>query len=550
MLNIALSVNNTAGIIEYYRIEVLPLPNNPKSYIISNMNSHLKTNKLPSKTGIYKFLNQKGNILYIGKALNLKYRVQSYFKTDFPDRPWLKQMIPQIHDIETIQTENEIEALILESNLIKKYRPKYNTELKDGKQYAWILIDTRASFPKVRRTRGLKAKGRHFGPYPDGRPINRMLKYLRHLYPHANCKLKFYPDRDPAKVKTKRVCLYYHLGQCPGPCDNLMSSTEYKKNIDNIVKTLQGKKQGHIKKLEKNMLSLSQNRKFEKAAVLRDKISDLRYLSQRIDITPGDTEQEYRQIRKLRNLAGIKQAIKLLNLNIPEFRINNLRIECYDISNIAGQIAYGSMTVSIGPNIEKSQYRIFKIRDENAKDDTAMLKRVLKRRLRYLNPKTSHESPMQSSESFLKKPDIILLDGGKAQLTSATKIMSQSGIALIAISKGKRLKRAGIQQKDEFWIILNNKIKKINIKSPFIFQQLRDEAHRFAIKHHRKGRKLLQKKSVLDTIEGIGPKRKKILMKKFKTISKIKSATVEQISQTIKNKKVAQRIYTELNTNS
>jgi excinuclease ABC subunit C len=468
-------------------------------------------------------------------------------------------MIPKIHDIQTIVTGNEIEALILESNLIKKYKPKFNQSLKDDKKYAWIHINTYKKFPKIKRTRQTDESGQYFGPYPDGRPINRMLKYLRKLYPYADCNLEFYPERKKEDVKKSRICLYYHLDQCPGPCDNLLTPDKYKKNIYNIIKTLKGKKKSHLKHLSRKMQRLARKQKFEKAAEIRDKIKDLKYLSQRIDIDFGDTEEDFKRIREERYLAGLQEAISKLGINIPQHKIKTMRTECYDISNIKGQIAYGSMVVAIGKKVQKSQYRIFKIKDPKSTDDTSMLKEVLQRRLKYFDTNKKYKTHKaknnkkrnlkktnsnRNTESLLQKPDLIILDGGRGQLSKIYKIIPSS-IGLMGISKGKHLKRAGKKQVDEFWKVSSDKIvRKIKISSPYIFQQLRDEAHRFAIKHHRKGRRHMQTQSVLDEITGVGPKRRKALLKKFKTVDKIKKTSVATLNEVIKNQTVAKRIHT------
>jgi len=302
------------------------------------------------------------------------------------------------------------------------------------------------------------------------------------------------------------------------------------------------------------MAKLARTEHFEDASAVRDKISDLKYLSQRIDIGLGDTEQEFKKIRYSRHITGLKEAITKLGLNIPEHMVKRMRVECYDISNISGQVAYGSMAVAIGGQIEPSQYRIFKVRDEGEKkkDDTAMMKHVLTRRLRYLTMGTAGQDGKYKykKESLTRKPHIILLDGGKPQLSVISSIVPND-IGLLAISKGKHLKRAGKHQRDEFWRKnTEGIIRYTRFKNPFIFQQLRDEAHRFAIKYHRKGRRYLQKKSALDQIDGIGPKRKKLLMNKFKTVSNIKKASTEEITEVIKNSKVSKSIHLALNKKS
>lgn len=502
----------------------------------------LEIEQLPTTFGVYQFTDEEGTILYIGKAINLRSRVRSYFQSDHLDRPWVAQMIPLIHDVEVIQTENDVESLILESNLIMKHKPKYNSAGKDDKRYAWILINTRAVFPIVEKSRDLGRKGRHFGPYPDGRAVNHILKYVRKIYPYRDCKLQMYPNRKSVEVKKSRLCVYYHLGLCSGPCDNLISSKDYKVDIQNIVKTLTGKKKSHVRELRHRMDHYAHRQQFEKAATIRDKIQDLLYLSQQIDIQFGDAEDEFKEIQEARFVAGISEMISLLGLNIPEHKIKNTRIECYDISNISGEITYGSMVVSEGTKIRNSEYRIFKVREKKKSNDPEMIKRVLERRLKYL----SNDNPDQTQESLLKRPHIILLDGAQPQL-SAIKEIIPDNIGLVAISKGKHLKRAGDKQIDEFWTISRDKsekpeFKKIRLANPFLFQRLRDEAHRFAIKHHRQGRRYNQKKSILDEIPGIGPKRKKALMTKFKTIEKIAAATDDELIEVLKSKPEAKAV--------
>ena len=276
-------------------------------------------------------------------------------------------------------------------------------------------------------------------------------------------------------------------------------------------------------------------------------------MSQRIDVQYGDAEDEFKQIQQNRYLAGIREAINQLSLNIPEHKLKNTRIECYDISNISGEVTYGSMVVSIGPDLKSSQYRIFKIREEKQSNDPEMMKRVLQRRLKYLDENSKNISlntVKKESESLFKKPHIILLDGAQPQLSAVKDILPDS-IGLLAISKGKHLKRAEDTQDDEFLKIgKEGKFEKVKLENPFLFQRLRDEAHRFAIKHHRKGRRFNQKKSVLDEIPGIGPKRKKALMKHFKTVEEIASASEKELNEVLNNKAAAKQITDFFDKNS
>jgi excinuclease ABC subunit C len=458
----------------------------------------------PRKTGIYKFFDQKNNILYIGKALNLKARVSSYFRDEHHDRPQIIKMIPLITKIETIVTENEVESMILESALIKKYKPKFNVEFKDDKSFAWIHISTYDKFPKVKIVRSIKKgefeKGKLFGPYPKGKPVKRVFDYIRKLYPFCTCK------------NPKDLCLYYHLNLCPGPYHGKISQEHYRENINNIVKFLSGKKRNLVTKLKKEMQDYAKKHDFEKAANLRDKVEDLEYLSQKISISPFESEQEYLNSRyeKIRN--------SLITLS-KQLGISNLkRIECFDISNIQGKFAYGAMSVAINGRLAPEEYRIFKIKELQEANDPGMLKEVLSRRLKHG-----------------RKPNLILIDGGIPQL-SALKDLIPKGIKLMGISKEKK------NQSDNFWFLNGVIIKKMKVDYPFLLVELRDEAHRFGVKYYRKSIGKYMKTSTLDSIEGIGPRRRKALIKHFGSVEKIKSASFDELYSVLKNKTVVKKI--------
>ena len=484
------------------------------------MNSVIKRklNTLPDVSGVYKFLDEKGNILYIGKAINLKKRVYSYFYLDLIDRPRVKQMIPLVKDFEIIETNNEIEALVLESALIKKYLPSYNTDLKDDKSYAWIYIDTKSEFPTVKIVRTLKKgeykNGRLFGPFPSGFTIKRVYSYLRKLYPFCTCK-----------NKDCKSSLYFHIGLCPGPYAGAISKDDYRKNINSIIKFLSGKQENHIKRLEREMRVYSKNEEYEKALQLRDRIKDLRYIGQDIDFTYYDDIESYESKREKARKSSFDYLA--MELGISELK----RIECYDISNIQGKYAYGSMVVASDGVIDRSSYRVFRIKESDTPNDFIMLKEVIRRRL-------------SMRESI---PDIILIDGGKGQLSSVNSLIPKN-ITLMGISKGKYLKRKGKKLNDEFWICKEGQIYRINIESPEILIDLRNEAHRFAITYFRKRSIKESKISVLDRIEGIGVKRRKELLRKFGSLDMIKKAKYEDIYSVVKNRKVVDRIVKELST--
>lgn len=462
---------------------------------------------IPQKTGIYKFFDKDKKILYIGKALNLKSRVSSYFKNSHIDRPHIVKMIPQICNVQTIVTENEVESMILESALIKKYKPKFNIEFKDDKSFAWIYISTKEKFPTVRVVRSIKKnefkEGMLFGPYPKGKPVKRIFNYIRKLFPFCTCK------------NPKEPCLYYHLNLCPAPYHNKISPEDYRENINNIIKFLKGNKRNIVKNLKKDMLTYAEKLDFESAALLRDKIDDLEYLSQKITVSPFDSEVEYANNRyeKIRN--SLITLSKQLNISRLQ------RIECFDVSNIQGKFAYGAMSVAINGVLESDEYRIFKIKNFSKPNDPNMLLEVVTRRL-----KNS------------KKPDLILLDGGITQLSGISKLLKKD-IQVLAISKGKRLKK---KRRDEFWILGKKGFENINIKFPYLLLQLRDEAHRFGVKYYRRSIAKHMKKSALDDIEGVGEKRKTLLLKNFDSVENIKRASFEEINSVLKNQRISQKI--------
>ncbi len=495
--------------------------------------SQLKLNLLPESPGIYKFLDKKGKILYIGKAINLRNRVRSYFSSDLYDRPRIKQMVPYIFDIEITETNNEIESLVLESALIKKYQPFYNSDKKDDKSYVWIYISTKEKFPTVKIVRKISnkefKKGVLFGPYPSSAATKRIFTYLRKIYPFCTCK-----------KENSKECLYYHLGLCPGPHQGHISEQDYRKNINEIIKFLKGRKRGQIKEMERQMSAYSKERNYEKAAQLRDRVNDLKYLGEQIDLFPEDTEQSYKERREellKKQFSDLKNELGLKGLE---------RIECYDISNIQGKQAYGSMVVAVNGQIRRDMYRIFKIDDIEGPSDPAMLRRVLERRF-----------AKENRDKYPRVPDIILIDGGKSQLAAVSSmykvdssVVIPKEITLLGITKGKRLKRKGSKQVDEFWLLLqknegdksSKQIERIDILNSSILIDLRDEAHRFAILHHRKSRIKNSKLSQLNRIPGVGYKRRKELMKYFKSVDNIKKATEEDINKVLNNEKVSKEV--------
>jgi len=433
-----------------------------------------KLNKLPNNPGVYTFLDNKKRILYIGKATNLKSRVGSYFQGRDERGIRIVSMVAQIADIKIQETDSVLEALILEANLIKKFQPKYNVERKDDKSFSYVTI-SKEEFPRIEIVResnlnkisndqfpmtnkipnpksqikknilNTKYQIRYtkvYGPYTSKKQLEIALKIIRKIFPyHSN------------KQKTEKGCLDFQLGRCPGPYAGAISREDYAKNIRGIRMILEGKKKSLIKSLEREMKDFSKKNEFEKAVELRNKIFALKHIqdvalitSENFSLTPALSRRE----------RGNEE--------------ENLRIEAYDISNISGQYAVGSMVVFFNGEPDKSQYRKFKIKTIEGSNDVGMMVEVLFRRFRHLE---------------WLKPDLILLDGGKGHLNMAEKVLKELGleIPLVAVAKGPDRKNAKIQ--------MTNDKQTMNYKLPTtnFIKNIMDEAHRFAISYHKKLRK-------------------------------------------------------------
>jgi excinuclease ABC subunit C len=486
----------------------------------------LKIENLPRSAGVYKFYDESGTILYIGKAVNLSNRVPSYFKDTHFDRPHIIPMIPLISNLEVIETENEIEALVLEAALIKQNMPKFNVMLKDDKSYAWIFIATKEKFPSVRIVRTIKKNefknGKLFGPFPSGYTVKRIFNYLRKLYPFCTCK------------NEREEKLYAEMGLCPGPNLGLINEVDYRKNIDGLIDFLSGRIKRPINDLEQKMREYSKTFQFEKAAQIRDKISDLKYMSTKMKVDFFESENVYVQKKKMMVTSEMEDMLELVGI---KRKIN--RVECYDISNISGTNSFGSMTVAMDGDLRPAHYRIFKIKTVVGPDDPASLREVITRRISNIGQNVD--------ESLNDAPDILLIDGAKSQLGQVVDMIPKS-ILLFGISKGRKYKRRGGAKRDEFWYVNRetNEITQIFPKSHTLLTRLRDEAHRFAIKHHRLARGKNSNKSILDTIAGIGPKRKRDLIKKFGSVEGIRSSTIDEIDLVLKNKKLSELLLSEL----
>ncbi len=587
------------------------------------MNTQLenKLKNLPAEPGVYLYKNDKGKIIYIGKAKNLRNRVRSYFHSSV-DSPKTQIMVSKVADLEMIITNSEMEALILENNLIKQYKPRYNVNLKDDKSFPYIRI-TNEPYPQIFSTRTVVKDGsRYFGPYTDVKSMKNSLRMINKLFKIRSCK--YWIDDEVIKQKKIKVCLDYHIKKCDGPCEGLISEKDYNAMVNQVVKLLRGKTDELINELKSEMDEASANLEFEKAADIRDKINQLEVYSsrQKVVLTSGDDKDilsaaiegkdvaatilnirngrlvgkrqlnltseksddlgeiynavikfyynEYVDIpkeivleiepndkdaliewlsekgnRKLSFVIPQRQSeaksllqmckqnailqLKEIQLqrikkegNIPyvlsalqrDLRLKNLprKIECFDISNLQGTDTVASMVVFVDGKPKKSLYRKFIIKDVEGPDDFASMREVIKRRYSKL---------LEENEQF---PDLIIVDGGKGQLSSAIEILNELGVKdQPIIGLAKRLEEVFIPGISE-----SQSIPKTS-SSLKLIQHIRDEAHRFAITFHRSRRDKRTLQTELTEIPGIGPKIAEKLLIHFDSIEAIKQAATAEL---------------------
>ena len=344
---------------------------------------YIDKSKLSQRPGVYQFKDSLGNILYVGKAINLYHRVASYFSKDVIGRT--AELVSRIAGIETIIVESELEALILEANLIKKFLPPFNIRLIDDKDYLYIGL-TKEDFPKVKtyRKQDLKVVKKFWGPFPSSRTVRDTLKQLRRVFPWCSN-----PPRSASQGETLRVCFYHHLDLCPGACAGQISKEDYNKILRRFSNFLDGKKDELIEELTSEMQGYAQKQQFERAQVVKRVIEGVLYLTQTQRVKNYLENPNFLEDEKRLALLQLQKDLKLAKL--PE------RIEGYDISNIQGEDATGSMVVLTNGEIDKSQYRKFKIHIAGKPNDVGMHKEMMNRRLKH------PEWPL---------PDLIIVDGG------------------------------------------------------------------------------------------------------------------------------------------
>ena len=580
---------------------------------------------IPSEPGVYLFKNNKGRVIYVGKAVNLRNRVKSYFSSQHGDSPKTQALVKNIADLDYLLTDSEVEALILESNLIKKHKPKYNIRLTDDKSYPYLRVTLQEDFPRLEIVRTVKKDGsRYFGPYTNVGAVHETLKLLKRVYPLRSCK-------QSSLKKQERPCLNAFIQRCAAPCQGQISKEDYRKMVAEIVLFLEGKQETLARRLEKQMKEAAERLDFEKAAEFRDQLLSVDKVREKQKIVSGSFEdmdvlnyaqgaeracvqiffvrsgkvmggdhfileggpemegveilsaflkQYYYQTKYIPSqillpeevpekeiltswlgekrggkvvlkfpqrghkkellelasknaLENLQQEIKLREqrlqkeelalteiahtLNLPE---KPFRLECYDISNIQGQEAVASMVVFEEGRPNRSQYRRFKIKTVEGPDDFASMAEVIRRRF---------EKGLAGDERFSVMPDLVIVDGGKGQLSAARQVMKKLGIAQIPT--------VGLAEEEEE-IYCEGRSFPVELprdsQGLYLLQRIRDEAHRFALNYHRllRGRRNLA--SVLDDIPGLGAQRKMALLQYFNfSLQKIRQATLEELQEVV-----------------
>lgn len=461
-----------------------------------------KIKKLPDSPGVYKFLDSKRRIIYVGKALRLKKRVSSYFRQGRARDARLEMLVSEVRDIKFIRASSEAEALIYEAGLIKDHRPKYNIDLKDDKSYPYLKLTLSEKYPRLIITRRRTSDGsRYYGPFVNAKLLKEAVSFMKKVFPLRTCRRM-----------RKSLCLEYHIGQCVGPCEGKVTREEYTRLLGQLEKFLEGKKDDLIKGLEKEMKSYSQKKEYEKALNVKKRIEALTAIQQLHDRAQHPIFGELDELQ-----------------NVLELKKMPLSIECFDISNIGGTKAVGSMVRFVGGSPRKADYRKFRVKITGRIDDYSMIREVVRRRYSRL---------LGEGKNL---PDLVLIDGGKGHLLSARKELNELGLKSLAL--------AAIAKEHNHLYTENRKLPvrlSPGSRLLLLIQRIRDEAHRFAITYHRSLRRKDKFLTVLRSIRGIGPSKEKRLLDKFKNVEGLKKATLEDLVKaglTRKEAKDVRRLY-------
>lgn len=610
---------------------------------MENFNIQEELKKLPGKPGVYLMHDEKDAIIYVGKAISLKNRVRQYFQSSRNKGAKIEQMVTHISRFEYIVTDSELEALVLECNLIKEHRPKYNTMLMDDKTYPFIKVTVNEPFPRVMMARRMKKdKAKYFGPYTSAGAVKDTIELIRKLYHIRSCNRSL-----PKDIEKERPCLNYHIHQCYAPCQGYISREEYRKSIDEVVRFLNGNYDPILKELEEKMLDASENLEFEKAIEYRELLASVQKIAQKQKITDtagddrdiiamasegedavvqvffirggrligrdhfylkiaeNDTKSEIlssfikqfyagtpyipaelmlpeeiedqeiieewlttRREHKVRlripkkgtkeklvelaqknaqmvlkndkerlkreegrTIGAVKELEKILGLT------GIIRMEAYDISNTNGFDSVGSMVVYEHGKPKRNDYRKFKIKSVQGPDDYASMNEVLTRRFEHGLRERQDESETGGFQAF---PDLIMMDGGRGQVNIALEVLEKLNlhIPVCGMVKDDNHRTRGLY--------FNNVELPIDRNSECfrLITRIQDEAHRFAITFHRQLRSKGQVHSILDDIPGVGPARRKDLMRSFENIEAIRNATVDNLKELPSmNEKSAQEVY-------
>lgn len=608
-----------------------------------NFNIQEELKKLPGRPGVYLMHDETDQIIYVGKAISLKNRVRQYFQSSRNKGVKIEQMVTHIRRFEYIVTDSELEALVLECNLIKEHRPKYNTMLMDDKAYPFIKVTTGEEYPRVMLARQMKKdKARYFGPYTSSQAVRDTIDLIHKLYHIRSCNRSF-----PKDIGKERPCLNYHIKQCEAPCQGYISQEEYRKSIDEVIRFLNGNFDMILKDLEDKMMAASEALEFEKAIEYRELLNSVKKVAQKQKITdssgedrdvmavacqdedavvqvffirggrligrdhfylriseedkkseilnsfikqyyagtpflPGElmlpeeieeqelleswlsakkgqkvtirvpkkgtkeklvelAEENARMVlskdkerlkrEEGRTIGAVKEIASLLGLE------QIVRMEAYDISNTNGFESVGSMVVYEKGKPKRNDYRKFKIKSVKGPDDYASMREVLTRR--FTHGLKEREENAEAGK-FTTFPDLILMDGGRGQVNIALQVLDELklNIPVCGMVKDDNHRTRGLYYNNvEIPIDRNSEAFKL-------ITRIQDEAHRFAIEFHRQLRGKGQVHSVLDDIEGIGPARRKALMRHYLSLDAIRSATVEELAQLPSmNEKAAESVY-------
>ncbi len=605
--------------------------------------------KLPAKPGVYIMRDKQDTIIYVGKAIILKNRVRQYFQSSRNLSVKIQQMVEHIDHFEYIITDSEMEALVLECNLIKEHSPKYNTMLKDDKSYPYIRVTTNEAYPRVLFSREMKKdKSKYFGPYTSVSAVKDILELLRKIYKIRTCNRVL-----PKDIGKERPCLYYYMGQCDAPCQGFIAEEDYRGNINEVMEFLNGNYTRVVKMLEDRMKEASDHMEFEKAAQVRDLLGSVKMIvnKQKINNTDqldrdiiafarekdeavvqtffirngkligrdhfhvsgveGETDSQvitsfvkqfyagtpyipkeifleteleeealiaewlsarrgqkvYLKVpkkgekEKLVELAK-KNAELVLHQDVEKIKREEARttgaleelaeylrlpyikrIESFDISNTSGFETVGSMVVYENGKPKRADYRKFKIKSIQGPDDYASMYEMLTRRFMHAEKELEELREKKLDESlgsFTRYPDLILMDGGKGQVGIALKVLSELklNIAVCGMVKDDNHRTRGLYyEKEELPIDKSSELF-------HLITRIQDETHRFAIEYHRQIRQKHQVHSILDDITGVGPTRRRALMKHFQSLENLQTAEVEDIMKVPSmNRRAAEQVY-------